>query len=331
MNALSSSILFAQTAIPTVTTSPTASPTTAVASVTPSERWRITLDGAFWFWTAGLVIALIVAFAVGTTRKSGSDNWLTKLFSDFTNALAYVVIVLAFGGILGLSCAVLHAKNDLETAKYVFAAVLPLLGTWVGTVLAHYFQKENLNAATQSITTLVSKVAGNEKLQSVPVKNVMIRPEKIDTLPDTLLNQKDETIKLSELVTHLREGIKKDRLPIFKDNKKIGPAARVLHRSIVEKFVSQKSFEPNPSKAAADLTLADLMADSQLGAVVRGSFALIKKDATLADAKAEMDKASAALGGIGNCYDVFVTESGKPDEDVIGWITNDIINDNAKV
>jgi hypothetical protein len=329
MNVISSAIFLAQTATPAALASPTSSPT-AAATATPGEPWRITLDGTFWLWTVGLVIALIVAFAVGTMRKSGPDNWLTRLFSDFTNALAYFVILLAFCGILGLSCAVLHAKNDLETAKYVFAAVLPLLGTWVGTVLAHYFQKENLNAATQSITTLVSKVAGNEKLQSIPVKNVMIRPERIDTLPDKLLDHDDKDIKLSELITHLREGIKRDRLPIFKDNKKIGPAARVLHRSIVEKFVSQESLKPTPPKPVADLTLADLMADP-LGAVVRGSFALVKSEATLGDAKNEMDKASAGLGGVGSCYDVFVTDTGKPDEVVIGWITNDIINENAKV
>ena len=30
-------------------------------------------------------------------------------------------------------------------------------------------------------------------------------------------------------------------------------------------------------------------------------------------------------------HDVFVTDNGKADEAVIGWITNDIINENAKV
>jgi hypothetical protein len=57
----------------------------------------------------------------------------------------------------------------------------------------------------------------------------------------------------------------------------------------------------------------------------------VKSDATLADAKTAMDKASAALGSTDSCYDVFVTDNGNPDETVIGWITNDIINENAKV
>ncbi len=289
-----------------------------------------------------LLLAIVVGVIIGMAlNKTGASEFLAKLFSDFTNLLAYLVVLLAFGGIFVLSYVVLYAVNNLETAKYVFAAVLPLLGTWVGAVLAHYFQKENLAAATQSITDLANKVGGADKLQSTPVRNVMIRPDRIETLPDHLLDRRDNEIRLAELISHLRHGIKRDRLPLFKDNKKTGPATRVLHRSSVERFVTQQTFgsdvpalaPPPPSSPvlAADLTLADLMNDSVLGPVVRGSFAIVKGDATLADAKAAMDKASAALGSSGSCYDVFVTDNGTPDETVIGWITNDVINENAKV
>jgi hypothetical protein len=81
----------------------------------------------------------------------------------------------------------------------------------------------------------------------------------------------------------------------------------------------------------ANLSLADLLADPQFGPVLRGSFGLVKSDATLADAKSAMDKASAALGSTGNCYDIFATATGSASEPILGWITNDIINDNAKV
>jgi hypothetical protein len=335
MSALIGLIVFAQTATPSAAAAAVPAIVDQSSTPTPTPPLHVVVDQSFWAspGAVGLfvVVAVILGGIIGVAWKGGQDNWLAKLFSDFTNALAYFVILLAFAGILGLSWVVLSAKKDLETAKYVFAAVLPLLGTWVGTVLAHYFQKENLNAATQSITTLVSKVTGNEKLQSIPVKNVMIRPDKIETLPDPLLNKDDKDISLSELTKHLREGTKRDRLPIFKHNQKTGPAERVLHRSIVEKFIAQKAVENPPTKPIDQLTLEDLMNDRTLGAVVRGSFGLVKADGTLADAKSEMDKASAALGSAGNCYDVFVTDTGKPDEIVIGWITNDIINENAKV
>ena len=312
---------------------------------------------AFVFVLLAIVIGIIVGIVIG---KTGASEFLLKLFSDFTNLLAYLVVLLAFGGIFLLSYTVLQLAKDLDTAKYVFAAILPLLGTWVGAVLAHYFQKENLAAATHSISDLANKVASSDKLQSTPVKAVMIRPDRIDTLPDQLLDKPDNQIKLAELITHLNHGIKRDRLPLFRDNKKTGPATRVLHRSSVERFITKQTFggaaaeatdgegapavdsgagnarpqaatAPETPKVVADLTLADLMNDSILGPVVRGSFAVVKADATLAEAKSAMDKASAALGSVGNCYDVFVTDNGKADETVIGWITNDIINENAKV
>ena len=44
-----------------------------------------------------------------------------------------------------------------------------------------------------------------------------------------------------------------------------------------------------------------------------------------------ISKAKPATGAADNCYDILVTENGHDNESVIGWITNDIINENAKV
>jgi hypothetical protein len=317
----------------------------------------------FWNTALGIFVVIVLvliailagglAFALITQKKTQQPSqagpstsigpmlsFLKDLFGDFTNVLAWLVILLAFIGIFLICYVALkeyRSDKSADTAKYVFGAVLPLLGTWVGAVLAHYFQKENLAAANQSITDLAAKVAGTDKL-STPVKTVMIRPDRIGTLPDNIAGNADDKIKLSDLVTHLDTAIKADRLSIFKDNKKTGPASRVLHRSIIERFITKQALPADDAAKAkldaaqiANLTLADLMNDKELGPVVLGSFALVKSDATLADAKNAMDNVSAALGSAGNCYDVFVTDNGKADEAVIGWITNDIINENAKV
>jgi hypothetical protein len=340
--------------IPTLTPSATAVATDAApVTVTPTPTatpFHVFMEHEpFWNSSLGIFIVIAVVLAAGVlvglaAQKSGFGSFVEKLFADFTNVLAYVVVTFAFLGIFAISWQVIkvgggqpfNATKALETAKFVFGAILPLLGTWVGAVLAHYFQKESLAAATHSISDRASKVAGTDKLQSVPVKSVMIRPDRIQTLPDALLGKDDKEIPLADLVKHLRETIKLDRLPLFKNNQKAGPAARVVHLSLIEKFITQKTVPaagapPSAAPSVAGLSLADLMADPQLGPVVRGSFALVKSDATLADAKKAMDKASSALGSAGNCYDVFVTDSGSPDDPVIGWITNDIINDNAKV
>jgi hypothetical protein len=326
----------------------------SLPQITPAVGRSALVIASFWNSPLGIlvVVALIAILAGGLAfglraqtktpqppQEGSIMSFVGKLFGDFTNVLAWLVIILAFIGIFLLSSVVLTPPNrDKETAQYVFGAVLPLLGTWVGAVLAHYFQKENLAAATQSITDIASKVTGADKLRSTPVKTVMIRSDRIDTLPDNLLGKADSEIKLSELITHLDITIKRDRLPIFKDKKKAGPINRVLHRSIVERFIAKQALSTDEAgrpkldaTQIANLTLADLMNDKELGLVVLGSFALAKGEATLADAKNAMDNASAALGSKGNCYDIFVTDNGTVDETVVGWITNDILNENAKV
>jgi hypothetical protein len=175
-----------------------------LAQITSAIDKSATVIASFWNTPLGiLVVAALIAILAGglafglraqtktpqTPQESSIMSFVEKLFGDFTNVLAWLVIILAFIGIFLLCYVVLKPTTNKDTTQYVFGAVLPLLGTWVGAVLAHYFQKENLAAATQSITDLASKVTGTDKLKSTPVKTVMIRPDRIDTLPDNLLGK----------------------------------------------------------------------------------------------------------------------------------------------
>jgi hypothetical protein len=56
----------------------------------------------------------------------------------------------------------------------------------------------------------------------------------------------------------------------------------------------------------------------------KSSFGFASADATLADAKQIMDK-------IPKCGDVFVTQTGKPTEPIVGWVTDNLIIENATV
>jgi len=49
--------------------------------------------------------------------------------------------------------------------------------------------------------------------------------------------------------------------------------------------------------------------------LVEKSIAFVSSKTTLGDAKAAMEKTK-------NCQDVFVTENGRSEEPVIGWLTN---------
>lgn len=291
----------------------------------------------FWKSSLGIFIVIALVLAAGVllglvAQKGGLTSVLEKLFVNFTDMLAYWVVILAFVGIFVLGYVVLSWDHSADTTKYVFAAILPLLGTWVGTVLAHYFQKENLAAATKSISDMAKTVGNPGTLASLAAKDFMIPSGKIITLPPALQGQPDNAIPLRDIVTHLKTN-QKDRLPLFAENKGSGAAKCVVHLSNIEKYLADKAVSAAAGLDLTTLKLADLilLPDGQLAPMFKSSFSLIKESATLADAKAAMDSMTSAPGVAGNCYDIFVTATGSASEPVLGWITNDIINENAKV
>jgi hypothetical protein len=86
-------------------------------------------------------------------QNTPADNALTT-----RERIALGVIVIAGIGIALVAIVALVAGlyiQDTETQRRflvltVFNTLVPLFGTWVGTVIAFYFAKENFSAATQS-------------------------------------------------------------------------------------------------------------------------------------------------------------------------------------
>lgn len=56
----------------------------------------------------------------------------------------------------------------------IFNAVLPVFVTWVGTLLAYYFGKDNYESGAQHSADLARDLTGAEKLRKIPVTSVMI-------------------------------------------------------------------------------------------------------------------------------------------------------------
>ncbi len=162
---------------------------------------------------------------------------------------------------------------------------------------------------------------GPGKLKSIPATNVMIKPDQFKQLPPALVGKANTEIPLNDLVTCLGQ----DRMPLLQ---KDGSPLAIISKSLIQKFLDQKTAAGGVSVAA--LSLDDLLTDSQFELLLR-NFGVVKSDAALADAKSKMDETGAKLGSTGNCYDIFVTANGLATEPVLGWITNDIINENAKV
>ena len=91
--------------------------------------------------------------------------------TETRSTLAIYITFISVLGITTLSIVVIILnKNFTET---VFSSVLPLFGTWVGTVLAFYFSRENFETAATRTQELVERLSPEERLRSTLVTIAM--------------------------------------------------------------------------------------------------------------------------------------------------------------
>src|SRR6266513_4918660 len=109
------------------------------------------------------------------------------------------------------------ADQFFDIAKYILGVLLPVIGAWVGTVLAFYFGQVNFKAASESAANLVRQLSPREKLQAEPVGHAMMKINEVTTFkipPD----KTEADITIRELID---EGFEKDkshprqRLPVL--------------------------------------------------------------------------------------------------------------------
>jgi len=241
---------------------------------------------------------------------------------DYREKLSLLVILGSVIGVFLLAFIVIFVswgkQWSKDTSQMVFTAVLPLFGAWVGTILAFYFGKENFEAATRSVTDIAKTVGLTEKLKEFKVKDKMIRRQdmEVEAKPDNEIPK----IKLVDILKKIADAGKGVRLPILNDK---DYPVYMVHQSAIDRYLVSQAVKKEPPDLS-NLTLSDLLQDSTLKDWLEKSFATIKEDDTLAEAKATMDRTF-------KCQDVFVTKNGTRQESVLGWITNTIIQEVAKV
>jgi hypothetical protein len=218
--------------------------------------------------------------------------------------------------IMGISLvaglAIYFSDTRPQTAQMVFTSVVPLLASWVGTVLAYYYSSESMDAATRSVKELMPV---EEKLKAIPVSKVMIRFSEMTTF------KYDDTQKVQDILKTLKIAAKGERLP-FLDDKNY--PIYMLHKSAIDSALVEASGQ-DKGLALAEVTLQQLFDKvPRLKEMAIGSFGALGQDATLEAARSEMMR-------IKNCQDIFITEKGTKDGPVVGWITNGIIEENSKL
>jgi hypothetical protein len=209
-------------------------------------------------------------------------------------------------------------KEKFIYVKDVLTIVLPLMGTWVGTVLAFYFSRENFAAAAKQSAELVRQLSPEQRLESIAVSAVMLDMGASTTLKLSLSGVEDlSKYRLkADIVDALMEKHRRNRLPIVDNSGKI---LYVIHRSYLDQFLV-KCAESGGTRMI-DVTLKDLLEAEELKSIFI-SFAVVGKEARMITVKQAMD-------GNANCSDAFVTEDGTKGSRALGWITNVMVREKA--
>jgi hypothetical protein len=221
-----------------------------------------------------------------------------------TLALALVGASVAGIALISVIAIAFAGDSRAETSRLVFSSVLPLLGTWVGTVIAFYFARENLAAATESTLALAGREAGT------PVTGVMIRRDEWLTY-DLAEGETDADVQLAAIHARMRTiDPPSRRLPIRSAS---GVVLHVIHDATLSAYAESQG----ETTATLTKTLGDLLATPDFKQLI-DAIGFISEKATIADARI-------AMASTKYCNDVFVTASGKRDDPALGWLTNTLL------
>jgi hypothetical protein len=236
--------------------------------------------------------------------------------------LAIAALIILVAGINAIRFPEKEQRDQFfDIAKYILGVLLPVIGAWVGTVLAFYFGQVNFEAASKSAQNLVRQLSPREKLQSEPAGHAMMKINDVTTFKIPA-DKTEADIKIKQLID---EGFEKDkaqprqRLPILDAQ---GRGKYVLHRSTVDAFVAPIKRPPDVDEST--LTLKSLLEDPKVKDYILNSFLPLRPDATLADAKDLLDKNP-------QCLDILVTQDGTKNGAVVGWITNVMVLNAATI
>ncbi|MYZ49416.1 hypothetical protein [Propylenella binzhouense] len=231
--------------------------------------------------------------------------------------LAVMVFIVAAAGILVLAAATL-LWGSVDDKRQVFPTLVALFGTWVGTILAFYFSRENFQAANDSLQRTVDRLTPDDRLRSTPVRIAMIPRSSIEGVGTG--GEPDDRIPLSAICGLLA---KKPRIPLIEPD---GSLRYIVHDSMVWKYLADLAIAGQPKKPA-DLTVAEMLAHRLDGETIG---AMVKKVAYVA-ADRSLAEARDAMLAVKGAKDVIVTRTGRSGEPVEGWVTDVDIARHAQV
>jgi hypothetical protein len=198
------------------------------------------------------------------------------------------------------------SDSAAEAAEKCFNAILPVLASWVGTVLAFYFSATSQDSANKILGDTFNKVSGVTPPSDERVSTRMIPTPKIIGTID-LGKDRPEQVTIGDL----RRGFEKTEsrpaiTRLFFLERDVFKF--VLHSSTLYAFIVKTG-------ASDDGTFADLLKDQDTAYQISKLVVFVSTNATLGQTKT-------ALEGVDGAQDVVVTPTGNGTESMLGWISN---------
>lgn len=240
--------------------------------------------------------------------KKSVDYSATQMINNkYRSWLTITIVILGFIVIIALAIIIIVLTTPLErpeSTKWIFNAIIPLIASWIGTVIAFYFGRDNFESATRQALALT-----REYLEDINVNNIMID---VKTIVYRKVDPADDGKSSLTSIINLYKDIDKDRIPVFSTS--LIPRF-IIHRSTMIDYINAKQ------NTQADLSLKDIITDNpnKYSFEAEGGFVVVSKTATVEEAFNKMNN-------VKDCKDVFITDSGKETAEVIGWLTNTLIN-----
>lgn len=217
--------------------------------------------------------------------------------------LAYGVLIFSTAAITFLAIYAMAVSKDPKEPMVIFNIVLPVFASWVGTILAFYFGRENFESANKQVRELVQRLTPEERAKA-RVNSIMRGLDNMTTF-EIPRGKTEDDIKLSELNSKFSSNV--SRLPVIDADKK---PKYMIHDSNIAKYIA--------SGGTLDDAFRKFIDDRKNQKIEFGidkGFVLVSEQETLADAKRKMEAKSP-------CQDIFITKKGNPDEPLTGWISN---------
>lgn len=219
---------------------------------------------------------------------------------------AGAIVILSLGIILAFSLisnSNTNVSGNIDTLIMgVFTAVLPVLATWVGTVLAFYFTNESYKQAAET-SRAAARVTPPERR---PVADRMIPYEKI-AKDEADTREAADAIKMDKLFAMMSPPV--TRVIVFEKGAQ-NPIYIIRKKLIPEAWTQQAGPWPQTISDYRKLDGGRTGSDST-------NFGFVSPNASVEEVREIMQTT--------NTVDVFVSRSGQKNEPILGWLTDDLV------